>query len=64
MSSKNSDFEGIFEEIERSVNKIEEGSLSVSESMKIHKETVDKIEKARKMLKEMESKITEISDPE
>jgi exodeoxyribonuclease VII small subunit len=58
---KNDDFETLFKEIEKSVKKIEDESLSVSEGMKLFEQTSEKIKEAQKLLEKMEKRIEEIS---
>lgn len=58
---KEADFEQLFKEIEQSVNKIEENSLSISDGMKLYEKTMEKIKQAQAMLENMEKKIEEIS---
>lgn len=59
MAEKQS-FEDIYKQIEESIKKLEEGELSIDESITLHKKTMKKIELAKKMLNEMEAKIEEI----
>lgn len=54
-------FEVLYQQIEESVKKIEEDSLSISDGMKLYEETMKKIKQAQAMLESMEKKIEEIS---
>lgn len=54
-------FEVLYQQIEESVKKIEEDSLSISDGMKLYEETMKKIKQAQAMPESMEKKIEEIS---
>jgi|GEM_PF-5701131 len=54
------DFEKIYAEIQEAINELEEGQKSFSESIQIYKKVKQKINQAKKLLKEMEGQIEEI----
>lgn len=60
-TKKKENFEKLFNEIQKSVEDLEQNKFSIDESLKEYEGAMRKIVTARKMIDKMEAKITEIS---
>ncbi len=61
VKKKSENFEELFSDIQNSVESLEQSKLSIDGSMKVYEETMKKIEKARNIIENMETRIVEIS---
>ncbi|MBT3355972.1 exodeoxyribonuclease VII small subunit [bacterium] len=61
MVKKTESFEGLFKEIQKAVEDLEQNKLSVDNAMEKYQEAIKKIATARKIIDKMETKISEIS---